>query len=136
MPKTFHLNTNSPSSRKQDLIDQKYFEPKINYRTKEGGITTDISLAELDVFGSPTVLGLSDSEFNLSSVYDTHKPLSFNPSYPENVALALEARVAVNNNPSSPAIYMDNIDAVNYANNSANAFIDKYNHSLNSETNV
>lgn len=89
------------------------------FRSKEGGTTTDATLAQTDMYGCLASAGYSQDSSVPHSVYSPPLPLSFNPRNPQARELAFEMRSAFDGLVSSPNIYGDEFSILQHANNIA-----------------
>lgn len=89
------------------------------FHSKDGGTTTDASLAKTDLFGCLSSAGYSKVSSIPHSVYSPPLPLSFNPRNPQARELAFEMRSAFDGLSSSPNIYGDEFSILQHANNIA-----------------
>lgn len=95
------------------------------YVSEEGGTTTDITKAKLHpVTKVPMPAGFSHDSVR-SKVYDKVKPLSYSPNIPGAREAAALANSAMNALKSTPQNYYSKTDAIQQANNAANAFLEK-----------
>lgn len=112
----------SPQLRRKDFLC--FGEPGYIYQSVDGE-TEDVTQALTDILGRPIVLRQSGK----STPVDHHKPLglSFNPDDPTTRLKTFEARNSFAGAQMLPNPHMDALQAVKYANDSANALINKIN---------
>lgn len=99
------------------------------FRSKEGGTTTDASLAQTDIYGCLASAGYSQDSSVPHPVYSLSLPLSFNPRNPQARELAFEMRSAFDGLVSSPNIYGDEFSILQHANNIASQVFHRLTHS-------
>lgn len=121
------LNTITPDRRREEFVSMGYSECKPLYFDESGNKTSDITKASKLPNGQLHVCGFSDSEFIPHSCYSDNNPISFNPDDSTSRFRAMESRVNMDKVTSSPTIYDEPLDALQNANNSANAMLNKIN---------
>lgn len=102
------------------------------FRSREGGTTTDASLAQTDIYGCLASAGYSQDSSVPHPVYSPPLPLSFNPRNPQARELAFEMRSAFDGLVSSPNIYGDEFSILQHANNIASQVFHRLTHSPSS----
>lgn len=105
--------------RKNKFANQHFRVSVPLFHSKEGGTTTDVSLAKTDLFGCLSSAGYSKVSSVPHPVYSPPLPLSFNPRNPQARELAFEMRSAFDGLSSSPNIYGDEFSILQHANNIA-----------------
>lgn len=109
----FFLNEVSPSIRNKSLLSDKFQDPVPVYKDSEGKDTTDISKAQLDIYGKPVFVGYSQTEFTPHECYSDPNPNSFNPSDPTAVLRAIQARENLNKySPEPEPLEMDKFEVL------------------------
>lgn len=91
------------------------------YYQKGNETTTDIEEADKDDYGRPICLGHSAKKILRPKVQN----LCLDPKDPVQRQRALESRASMNDLSLDPTIYQEKLDAVKYANDSANAMANR-----------
>lgn len=115
--------------KKSKFADQHFRVSVPLFRSKEGGTTTDASLAQTDIYGCLASAGYSQDSSIPHPVYSPPLPLSFNPRNPQSRELAFEMRSAFDGLVSSPNIYGDEFSILQHANNIASQVFHRLTHS-------